>query len=360
VTRAGGAVLAVALFAAARSSSAYIETLYPLAQFISESDVIAEGTIEKVDARTQTCFVKVVKSLKGKCGYETIRMTLGAGQEWHPEAVMRHLKVGAPAVIFYNQERRAEIYVNRFFCQLYGDASQPPGKAWWTFTHIEVYCNRTFVGTAEELSKTVADALSGQAKPPAPDPKLPTITAVHVRSLPAWGEPAGGTLPPSFQKRDPAKGPKPREPENAAGLVPGLAYQYYHGQWTELPDFEPLKPVATGTTDRFEISKRKQDDHFAFRFSGYIDVPRDGTYTFFTVSDDGSKLFIGKTEVVTNDGCHAATEQSGEILLKKGRHAITVIYFENEGGEQLDVLWEGPELPKQKIPPSVLSRPSSP
>jgi hypothetical protein len=360
VKKTSAVVLGVALFAAARPGGAYIEALYPLAQFISESEVIAEGTIEKVDPRTQTCFVKVARSLKGRCGYETIRMNMGGGQEWHPEVVMRHLKVGAPAVIFYNPERRAEIYINRFFCQLYGDASQAPEKAWWTFTHIEIHCNRTFAGTAEELSRTVSEVIAGKAKPPAPDSKLPAITPVHVRSLPTWGEPAVGALPPSFAKRDAAKAPKPRLPEDPPTAIPGLAYQYYHGQWTELPDFDPLKPVATGTTDQFEISRRTQEVHLGFRFTGFVEVPRDGSYTFYTVSDDGSKLWIGRSEVVANDGCHPAVEQSGEILLRKGKHAITVAFFQNEGGLQLDVLWEGPELPKQKIPPSALFRAASP
>ncbi|HXX93182.1 MAG TPA: PA14 domain-containing protein [Planctomycetota bacterium] len=360
MTRTRALVLGLALFSAARSGQAYIEALYPLAQFISESTVIAEGSIEKVDPKTQTCFVKILRTLKGRCGYDTIRMTVGGGQEWHPEGVMRHLKVGAPAVLFYNAELRAEIYINRFFCQLYGDPSQPPEKAWWNFTHIEIHCNRTFAGTAEELSRTVSEVLAGKCKPPPPDAKLPAITPVHVRSLAAWGEPPAGALPPSFAKRDPAKSSKPRVPEDPPTAIPGLAYQYFHGQWTELPDFERLQPVSTGTTDRFEVSRRTQDVHLGFRFTGFIEVPRDGAYTFTTVSDDGSKLWIGKTEVVSNDGCHAAVEQSGEILLKKGRHAITVCFFQNEGGLQLDVLWEGPELPRQKIASSALSRSASP
>jgi hypothetical protein len=359
VKKTSALVLGVALFAAARSSSAYIEELYSLAQFISKSEVIAEGAIEKVDPKTQTCFVKIARSLKGRCGYETIRMSMGGGQEWHPEVVMRHLKVGAPAVIFYNEERRAEIYINRFFCQLYGDASQPPEKAWWTFTHIEIHCNRTFAGTAEELSRTVSDVVAGKAKPPPPDTRLPAITPVHLRLLPVWGEPPGA-LPASFAKRDAPKGPKPRLPEDPPTSIPGLAYQYYHGQWTELPDFDALKPVATGSTDQFEISRRTQEEHLGFRFTGFIEIPTDGTYTFYTVSDDGSKLWIGRTEVVSNDGCHAAQEQGGEILLKKGKHAITVAFFQNEGGLQLDVLWEGPDLPKQKIAPASLFRSASP
>jgi hypothetical protein len=115
----------------------------------------------------------------------------------------------------------------------------------------------------------------------------------------------------------------------------------------ELPDLDPLKPVATGTTDQFEISRRTQEVHLGFRFTGFVEIPKDGTYTFFTVSDDGSKLWIGKSEVVTNDGCHPAVEQSGDILLKKGKHAITVAFFQNEGASARCPMGPGPP---QKIP----------
>src|SRR5437764_11739346 len=103
---------AAILFAGIGTASAYIESLYPLAQFLSESEGIAEGTIEKVDVKNKTCFVRISRSLKGKCRYEIVRMNIGSGQEWHPDVVMKHLIVGAPALMFYTQGR-AEIYVNR-------------------------------------------------------------------------------------------------------------------------------------------------------------------------------------------------------------------------------------------------------
>src|SRR5690606_22662450 len=85
-------------------------------------------------------------------------------------------------------------------------------------------------------------------------------------------------------------------------------------------------------------------------------APSDGEYTFFTTSDDGSKLFIGTTQVVNNDGLHGAAEQSGKIGLKAGKHAIRVIFFERGGDEVLQVSWQGPGVGKQLIPSGSLSR----
>ncbi|NRA39789.1 MAG: hypothetical protein HRU15_16730, partial [Planctomycetes bacterium] len=149
-----------------------------------------------------------------------------------------------------------------------------------------------------------------------------------------------------------------RTPENPAGTVNGLDYNYYEsaGQWSVLPDFTALSAVANGTTADFDLSLRLRDDDIGFVFSGYIDVPADGTYTFYTTSDDGSKLFIGSTEVVDNDGLHGMVEQSGSIGLQAGKHAISVEFFERGYDEGLIVSWESPALTKATVPVSALHR----
>jgi len=133
-----------------------------------------------------------------------------------------------------------------------------------------------------------------------------------------------------------------------------LNYAYYEGTWNLLPDFSALTPIKTGKTSSFDISVRNQDDLFAFEFNGYVNVPVDGVYTFYTSSDDGSKLWIGSTLVVDNDGFHSLREHSGTIGLKAGYHAIRTAYFEKGGNNTLEVRYAGPGLNKQLIPASVL------
>ncbi len=147
-----------------------------------------------------------------------------------------------------------------------------------------------------------------------------------------------------------------RNPENPAGAVNGLDYAYYHGTWNSLPDFGALTPVKTGTVANFDLTPRTQNDNFGFRFTGYVNAASDGVYTFYTTSDDGSRLWIGSTLAVDNDGLHGMVEASGRIGLKAGRHALTVTMFENAGGEGLEVRYEGPSLAKQIIPDGALYR----
>lgn len=148
----------------------------------------------------------------------------------------------------------------------------------------------------------------------------------------------------------------PREPVVLTNTVPGLAYAYYEGNWHRLPDFEKLTPAATGTASAFGLSVRMRDDGFALRFTGYLQVPIDGTYTFYLVSDDGSRLWIGPDLVVDHDGLHSACEMSGQIILKAGKHPIIVAHFEAGGAQHLEVSYAGPGIAKQPVPASALWR----
>ena len=49
-----------------------------------------------------------------------------------------------------------------------------------------------------------------------------------------------------------------------------------------------------------------------------------------------------------------------EEALKAGKHPFTLIYFQNGGGATLELQWEGPDLPKQKVPAAALSHLPSP
>lgn len=118
--------------------------------------------------------------------------------------------------------------------------------------------------------------------------------------------------------------------------------------------------LGTGTYTSFDVDalQNQEDpgdtDSFSIRYDGYIQINTAGSYTFYTSSDDGSKLFIDGSEVVDNDGNHGTQERSGSISLTTGLHDIRVLFFENGGGENLTVQYQGPSISKQNIPFSVL------
>jgi parallel beta-helix repeat protein len=143
---------------------------------------------------------------------------------------------------------------------------------------------------------------------------------------------------------------------NPANTGNGIDYKYYQRGFGFIPDFSSLTPQLTGTSTSFDISPATRATSFAFNFTGFIYVPSDGQYTFYTNSDDGSNLYIDNVLVVNNDGLHAAIEKSGTIGLKAGKHAISVGYIQAGVDKSLDVRYAGPGISKQIIPSSALYR----
>ncbi len=145
-----------------------------------------------------------------------------------------------------------------------------------------------------------------------------------------------------------------RPPDNPSKTVPGLFYEYYSGSWDRIPDFSALKPVRSGIIDKFDLPPGRAADNFGVRYTGYVSIANSGEYTFYTSSDDGSRLYIGSAVVVDNDGLHGNEEKSGVIPLDAGLHRIVVEFFEAGGDEILTVSYKGPNVGKKPIPKNVL------
>ncbi len=147
---------------------------------------------------------------------------------------------------------------------------------------------------------------------------------------------------------------KPRPAEKVANVDSGIAYSYFEGDWDEMPVFGKLHPLKRGIVPNLSLSPRRDPEHFGFDYKGFIEIPRDGVYTFYAESDDGSRLYIGSTTVVDNDGLHGMIQKKGVIALAKGYHSVKVEFFQNAGGLGLNVSLEGPEFKRQAVPDSLL------
>ena len=98
----------------------------------------------------------------------------------------------------------------------------------------------------------------------------------------------------------------------------------------------------------------QSSDFFGLQFAGFVYVPADGIYTFYSNSDDGSKVFVHDKLVVDNDFTHGMTEVSGQIALKEGKHPLKVVFFQGEGGKGLEISYSGPTIQKTEIPQDAL------
>ncbi|HEY0434125.1 MAG TPA: alpha-L-fucosidase [Chitinophagaceae bacterium] len=154
----------------------------------------------------------------------------------------------------------------------------------------------------------------------------------------------------SFEKIEPAPAQK------SFPSARGVNYAIYEGDWSSLPDFSTMQPEKSGKLDSIDISEKQGSDHYAYLFSGVINIPADGVYTFYLSSDDGSQLLIGDQLIVNNDGLHGLGDKSAQVALAKGAHAFVLKFFEKTGGDGLVVQWKGPGIPKEIIPASAFFR----
>ncbi|VAX19632.1 Alpha-1,2-mannosidase, partial [hydrothermal vent metagenome] len=143
-------------------------------------------------------------------------------------------------------------------------------------------------------------------------------------------------------------------PDDTGNLEQGISYNYYVGSFNSVNDYTGMKPQKSGVVSTVNLKQKDREQYFAFDFKGYIDIPVDGLYTFYLISNDGSKLFINNNVLINIDGLHPAFEEFKTVALTAGKHAIAIKYFQNGGSNILKFMWEGPGFDKQEVPSSVL------
>ncbi len=153
---------------------------------------------------------------------------------------------------------------------------------------------------------------------------------------------------------------------SAPGAVGGLDYKYYEAGtgiiWSSLPDFTALTPVRQGAVNEIDYTPRQRREEYGFDYSGYLEVPSDGIYTFTLSSYDSSKLFIDGIEVVDFDGLHQPGEKAGWLALEAGKHPVNIRYaFSDQRGQTVNkdyvsLTYAGPSLAEQTVPLSAWYR----
>jgi hypothetical protein len=99
-------------------------------------------------------------------------------------------------------------------------------------------------------------------------------------------------------------------------------------------------------------------DNFSVRWTGEIEAAFTETYTFYTNSDDGIRLWVDGRLIINNWTDHGITENRGRIDLLAGQtYGFVLEYYESTGSATVDLSWESPHTPKQIIPQAALSLP---
>jgi len=136
-------------------------------------------------------------------------------------------------------------------------------------------------------------------------------------------------------------------------LQPGLTYDYFQGDWKALPIFGGEMPFTSGIAGKVSATYCQRKTYCGLTFSGYLEIPKSGNYTFVLGSDDGSDLWIDDKQLINNDGLHSYAEKEASQTLTAGFHKIRLRYFQGVGDATLTLKYAGPDLPQQEIPESA-------
>ena len=150
----------------------------------------------------------------------------------------------------------------------------------------------------------------------------------------------------------------------AAGGARGVYYSW--GEGTSPPEgvFGQVKLIRTDETIDFNWGGNEPGpgvpaDNFAVKWQGVIEIPVSEAFTFYTVSDDGVKLWINDELVIDNWTNHGDTEDaSAPIALEAGALVPFEMWlYEDGGGAVGQLYWESASTAKAVIPSSALSLP---
>jgi uncharacterized protein (TIGR03790 family) len=149
--------------------------------------------------------------------------------------------------------------------------------------------------------------------------------------------------------------------------TPGIYAEYFDNNGVSfstasMPDLMVRTPDHVRLENNLAYSSSSQayqglDNRFkndwGARFSGLIDIPETGNWTFYLTTDDGSELWLDDSSIVQNHGSHGMTEISHTLMVTKGFHDFRIEFFQGGGPHGLQFSWEGPNTSKNIIPTSA-------
>ncbi len=135
----------------------------------------------------------------------------------------------------------------------------------------------------------------------------------------------------------------------------GLNAEYFEGAFDGIGPGTDNLPMRQYSAERIELPKDARNDGFALRFTGAIEIPTSGTWTFHLGSDDGSALWIDGQLLIDHGGIHGGSYKTARVELLQGTHDLKVQYFEGTGDAALKLQWNGPGTPRGDVPPSAFT-----
>ncbi|MCK4798628.1 MAG: discoidin domain-containing protein, partial [Spirochaetes bacterium] len=133
-----------------------------------------------------------------------------------------------------------------------------------------------------------------------------------------------------------------------------------YGEYYDDADLTNLKLTRKDLSVDFDWGYGSPDgsigsDTYSVRWTGFVRPEYSETYTFYTTTDDGERLWVNGTLLIDKWKNEGATEYSGTIALTADTdYYIRMEYFENDGGAEAALRWSSASQTKQIIPKDYL------
>jgi hypothetical protein len=153
------------------------------------------------------------------------------------------------------------------------------------------------------------------------------------------------------------------QPGVVVGTGTGLRAEYYTLQTNGVNQFMGAPTISrTDATINFDWLDGSPNpaisaDYFTARWYGQVQALDTDTYTFYTRTDDGVRLWVNGQELVNSWIPQSPTEHSGTIALTANtKYPILMEYFEQAGGAVAQLSWSGAGggVVKEIVPQSQL------
>ena len=135
----------------------------------------------------------------------------------------------------------------------------------------------------------------------------------------------------------------------------GLRGDYYTGE-----NFDKLVMTRADPQVDFPWGGSAPDEkvgasNFSVRWTGDVSAQFTETYAFYTITDDGIRVWVNGKLIIENWTHHGDTEDTGTIDLVAGNgYSVVIEYFQAGGGSIAQLGWESQHTTKQLIPTDLL------
>ncbi len=93
-------------------------------------------------------------------------------------------------------------------------------------------------------------------------------------------------------------------------------------------------------------------EQFSIRWTGYVKIDEPDLYEFYTISDDGVRLWVDDQQIIDDWQIHSGFLDKGELRLTAGYHKIRLEYYQGNGDMVMKLHWKRPADSQKKVIPA--------